>query len=541
MKQICFALLLGLVLTRADVVPARAQSVESLFGAAQHQEEVEGNLKAAINSYQKVIQKAGANRELVARAHYRTGQCHEKLGQREAAKSYENIVKNFADQGELVVQARARLVALGGGSAALGGETVRKVLSNGSGSGPRLSQDGRFVTYCDESSNEIALFDLATGEQRNVTNHGTYKVANGHPENPIFSPDGKYVAYEMGLHDGKTEIRLNRTEGPQMRTLYATPQEYAMTLLDWSVDGKWILARLDVSRRHAGKVPWKSKYGELSVADGNWRNLLESTDESFGESARISKDGASFAYDKEGDIHIVAVDGTRRSLLVGGIAKDQLVDWSPDGKSLLFTSDRGSMRVLWRVRVENMAAVGEPEILKADLGAVEPVDIAQDGTILGTNWEKKSDAWMTALDLANGKLADARALVTNTPAGLTGFAGWSPDGSKAAAIGFKTLDAFDGRTLVIRPATGGESRLRVLDIESGAVTEVAVVRTSWWGARFSTAWTPDALSCSLPPWILVAWLCVDARSLACPHLSALLRSSPANSVGRFAEFRQSYA
>jgi Tol biopolymer transport system component len=37
-----------------------------------------------------------------------------------------------------------------------------------------------------------------------------------------------------------------------------------------------------------------------------------------------------------------------------------------------------------------------------------------------------------------------------------------------------------------------ESGLRVLDVESGAVTEVAVVRTSWWGARFSTAWTPDA-------------------------------------------------
>jgi tetratricopeptide (TPR) repeat protein len=97
-KQICFALLVGITLASAAVVPTRAQSVESLFGAAQHQEEVEGNLKAAIDSYQKVIQKAGANRELAARAHYRTGRCYEKLGQREAAKSYENIVKNFADQ-----------------------------------------------------------------------------------------------------------------------------------------------------------------------------------------------------------------------------------------------------------------------------------------------------------------------------------------------------------------------------------------------------------------------------------------------------------
>src|SRR5262245_59048745 len=205
MKQICFAALVGLTLASVVMVPAQSQSVESLFGAAQHQEEVEGNLKAAIDSYQKVIQKAGANRELAARAHYRTGQCYEKLGQREAAKSYENIVKNFADQSELVAQARARLTALRGGSAALGGETVRKVWSTGTGQGPRLSRDGRFVTYFDGSTNEIALFDLVTGERRNVTNHGTYKIANGVPENPLFSPDGKWIAYEMDLHSGRSE------------------------------------------------------------------------------------------------------------------------------------------------------------------------------------------------------------------------------------------------------------------------------------------------------------------------------------------------
>src|SRR5262245_35548999 len=144
MKQICFAALVGLTLASVVMVPAQSQSVESLFGAAQHQEEVEGNLKAAIDSYQKVIQKAGANRELAARAHYRTGQCYEKLGQREAAKSYENIVRNFADQSELVAQARARLTALG--APAGGTPTARRVIESGH-PGWGISPDGRYAAH----------------------------------------------------------------------------------------------------------------------------------------------------------------------------------------------------------------------------------------------------------------------------------------------------------------------------------------------------------------------------------------------------------
>ena len=595
---------------------------EAALKAAMDKEVIEGDLKGAIEQFKKVAQSK--DRSVAARALVRLAESYQKLGDAQAKTVYEQLVREFGDQKDAVAIARARLAALGVGHATLGGETVRKVWSNWSGMGPRLSRDGRFVAYLDFSTNEIALFDVTTGERRNVTNHGMFKVANGHPENPIFSPDGKWVAYEMDLHGGKTEIRLNRIEAPQMRKLHAAPEGYGMTLLDWAVDGKWILARLDADRSHA------VEYGELSAADGNWRSLLKFTEDSFDDTGRISKDGASFAYDREGDIHIAAVDGTRRSLLVGGIAKDHLVDWSPDGKSLLFTSDRGSRRGLWRIRMENMAAVGEPEILKADLGSVEPVNIAQDGTILGENWQKKSDAWMAALDPTSGKLADTRALVTNTPAGLTEFAGWSPDGSKAAAIGFKTLNAMDGRTLVIRPTrggvetridldgpvapspsprwasvgnqllvgvssdpggppgtvdvqtgrvtkvnipakftsgdgvfspdgrryfaatrargevasilmydtvsktekeilldqeawlirglspspdgkrlaysvsiaviqngkkvSGGESRLRVLDVESGMVTEVAVVRTSWWGSRLNTAWTPDGRS-----------------------------------------------
>jgi len=216
MKQICFALLVGLALASATIVPARAQSAVSLFGAAQHQEEVEGNLKAAISSYQKVIQKAGANRELAARAHYRTGQCHEKLGQREAAKSYENIVKNFADQRDLVAQARARLTALGAPTG--GALTARRVIESGSSFGWGISLDGRYAAHARSYATDEGLIvtDLTSGEERRIASipdkEGIYEAT--------ISPDGKWIVYGGQPNWGLGELRIVGMDGAGFRTIF---------------------------------------------------------------------------------------------------------------------------------------------------------------------------------------------------------------------------------------------------------------------------------------------------------------------------------
>jgi len=48
-----------------------------------------------------------ARRATVATALLRMGQCHEKLGNAEARTAYERLVRDYADQGEIVAQARA--------------------------------------------------------------------------------------------------------------------------------------------------------------------------------------------------------------------------------------------------------------------------------------------------------------------------------------------------------------------------------------------------------------------------------------------------
>src|SRR5262245_28772305 len=92
---------------------AVAQSPEIQMGAALHEERVTGNLQAAIDGYRKVLAMKSAPRTLAAQAQYHIGVCHEKLGNQEARKAFESVVRNYGDQKDLVAQARARLAAMG--------------------------------------------------------------------------------------------------------------------------------------------------------------------------------------------------------------------------------------------------------------------------------------------------------------------------------------------------------------------------------------------------------------------------------------------
>src|SRR5689334_9195265 len=80
--------------------------------AAINKEVVEGDLKGAIEQYRKVAQ--GANRAVAAKALVRMGQCYERLGDAEARKAYERVVRDFADQKDPSAEARTRLASLGG-------------------------------------------------------------------------------------------------------------------------------------------------------------------------------------------------------------------------------------------------------------------------------------------------------------------------------------------------------------------------------------------------------------------------------------------
>jgi tetratricopeptide (TPR) repeat protein len=98
----CFtiSLALGAILLAAHTPAQRAQSAEAQLGHALHQEEVEGNLEAAVAMYKKILADFPDSRPVAARALLQMGRCYEKLGQDQARNAYERLLREYGDQND---------------------------------------------------------------------------------------------------------------------------------------------------------------------------------------------------------------------------------------------------------------------------------------------------------------------------------------------------------------------------------------------------------------------------------------------------------
>jgi len=96
------------------------QNADQLFQTAVYQEEVEGNLKGAIDTYQSILNRFPGDRSMGAKALLRIGLCREKLGLREAREAYQRIIDQYSEQRQEVALAQERIAKLSKALAAKG-------------------------------------------------------------------------------------------------------------------------------------------------------------------------------------------------------------------------------------------------------------------------------------------------------------------------------------------------------------------------------------------------------------------------------------
>ncbi len=85
---------------------------------------------------------------------------------------------------------------------------------------------------------------------------------------------------------------------------------------------------------------------------GEYRTLAIDTDEGTWMSVDVHPDGTRLVFDLIGDIWTVGLDGGDATLLSGGLAYDVQPRWSPDGKTIAFTSDRGGGDNVWLMNAD---------------------------------------------------------------------------------------------------------------------------------------------------------------------------------------------
>jgi tetratricopeptide (TPR) repeat protein len=87
----------GLALLAA---PQKSDKEQSSLQKAIQTETVDGDLKSAIEQYKKIAQSR--DHSVAAKALLRMGECYERLGDAEARKAFERVVREFGDQKEEV-------------------------------------------------------------------------------------------------------------------------------------------------------------------------------------------------------------------------------------------------------------------------------------------------------------------------------------------------------------------------------------------------------------------------------------------------------
>jgi Tol biopolymer transport system component len=289
-----------------------------------------------------------------------------------------------------------------------------------------VSRDGRYYAFTNWQTGQLGIKDLTTGEDRYIV---TPESGEEYPYPVRFSPDGKRIAYNWTNADGSAELRVVDADGHDVRTLYrgfARPH-------DWSPDGERVLAVADVDGS-ASAVLISTLDGSLeALKTFDWRSPLE---------MRFSPDGRHIAYDlplredsADRDIFLLEVDGGRETPLVEGPGIDRVLDWTPDGRWLLFDSDRGlppgAGRRAWLIELTDGRPLGEPAPVETEIQVVRGLGFGHEGAYYyccGGAAALPIELYLATLDPANDELSAPEPIAS----GLGREGEWSPDGRYVA-------------------------------------------------------------------------------------------------------------
>jgi Tol biopolymer transport system component len=444
MNKLLLAMMMGAALLLSG---QQSDRPDQQLQSAINKEVVEGDLKGAIELYKKIAALPGVGRATVATALLRMGQCHEKLGNAEARTAYERVVREFGDQAEVAAEARTRLAALAGGGGVSGSSTlvVRRVWAGADVTG-KVSPDGRFLSFTDwESGGNVAIRDLATGQNRRLTNTGSLTGPGGFAEPSVPSPDSKSVVYAwVNSSNGSADLCVVGLDGSKPRILRAAGDGVRGHIpLAWSPDSRHLLAEFE-------KTDGTRDMMLVAVADGSTK-LLKAMGKGRSPGGVFSPDGRYIAWATREGLSLFELQTGTESPLIPDRSNHSVLGWAPDGKHILFSSERSGSADAWLVAVAGGKAQGEPIFIKKDWGFL-PMGVTRSGAFYyGVNnnvWEVQ----IAEIDPSSGNVISPPLPASRR--GNTQAPDWSPDGRFLAFI----LLREPNRTVVVRSMDTGEER-----------------------------------------------------------------------------------
>ena len=453
-----------------------APAAKTLYQQALHEQEARGNLKEAIALYERAL-AAKPDRELAAQALLRMAECHQKLGNDQAQTIYHRVVRDYPEQKNAVALARTRLGT--DRNTQQDAMTFSRVWTV---DWPiDVSSDGRYIAYLEGIPTDLFLHDTVSGASRQVTSHKT--EPDGYITTARISEDGTQAAYDWCTRV-VCELRVTSLQGAAVATprkLFQKDDVEFPYPLDWSRDGKSLAVLLVRGDR-------TSQIGLLSVKDGSLRPL-KSMDWRDPENVFFSPDGRWLAFDmavsddsNQRDVFAIRSDGSREVHAVRSPGMDLVAGWSPDGKHLLFNTDRNGTLDLFALGFADGQVPPAPELIKTGTGS--PLGITRGGALFVLTSSRGRDVEVATIDVHTGKQIAPAVRPIQRFIGTNIEPTWSSDGKFLAYISSRGFIAQQGES---------QPLIVIQSVETGEVVQELRPRPELTWFR-SLSWAPDGHS-----------------------------------------------
>ncbi len=418
MKRIILAVILVAAFVAVNVHSSSAQSPEQLYQKGLTKEEGEGALQDAINLFNQVVNNSKADKLLQAKSLLHVGLCYEKMGNQEAIKAYKKLVSNFPSQKNEVAIARERLSKLippvSSKEIAVrqvwGGKGVDQLGS--------ASADGELLTFVDWETGNLAVRNLKTGQNRPITNEGTWKDQRQYALFSLISPDATHVIYQWYNAEGITDLRLIKIGNPSPVILYTPGDKDEFMFPDtWFSDGKRVIVQLFYNDSNSWKLVIINVITreikilkEMKPGPANLLNLSLSPDEK-----KIAFDFPDPVSKNLYDIYLLSIDSKDEIPIVKHPANDRLIGWLPGRNELLFTSDRTGTTDVWALNTSSAKPFDFPKRVLTNIGEINPLGFKLDGSLYYGVQSHIFESSILSLDQNTGKLSDSTRKILSAP------------------------------------------------------------------------------------------------------------------------------
>ncbi|MBZ5585311.1 MAG: hypothetical protein LAQ30_24530 [Acidobacteriia bacterium] len=351
-------------------------------------------------------------------------------------------------------------------------------------SGPKVdlygavSSDGRYLSYVNWETGDLALHDIVADTDRLLTNAPPWTSGSEYAEESAISRDGKQVAYAWYNTKRRFELRIVnlQTSGfPAPQQLFDSEDVSRIAPYDWSPDGKWLAVGL---QRNDGTA----QIGLVSPQEGSLRVLKSVV--AIPTRMFFSPDGKYLGLDlpagdmPDRDILVLTVGDAGETKAVTGPSQDIMMGWSPDGKRLLFASDRSGSMGLWAIPMADGKPQGPLEFVRPNIDPKSLGVTASGALYLGATIDDR-DIHLASLDFNTGKLLSPPVRPIQTLTGSNSQPEWSRDGKYMAYVRTKRASE-PGRA-------GGNRVLAIRSVETGQVRELQPNLSM----IFLPSWAPD--------------------------------------------------